>query len=87
MAADTQDSTLSKRPMEELVQIAAAGGGIELNMSRRPTAELVQIASAAAHGGSPIRFRGIAARPTNELVEIAAAGNGQVIFVDTPSGQ
>jgi hypothetical protein len=82
MAADTKEPTLGNRPVEELVQIAAAGGGMQLYTRGRPTDELVRIAAAAAHGGSPIFFLDSSARTTDELVEIAAAGKGRVTFVD-----
>lgn len=74
------------RTTQELVQIAAAGGGFEIRVGPRRTQELVQIAAAASQNGAKVYFRGLAARTTQELVQIAAAGRGSVVFADALPG-
>ena len=68
------------KPTNELVQIAAAGGGFRLDSSLRPTHELVQIAAAARTSGAQVTFAGLSLRPTYELIQIASAGKGIVIL-------
>lgn len=70
------------RPTLELVQIAQAGGGFELDARMRSTLDLVQIATAASRGGGTIVLKGLVLRSTLELVQIAQAGRGRVIFAD-----
>ncbi|HDY7836846.1 TPA: hypothetical protein RQK39_004255 [Vibrio vulnificus] len=70
------------RPTRELVQIAAAGGGFELNGATKPTRELVQIAAAGSTTGANLTFTGLSTRPTRELVQIASAGKGCVTLSD-----
>lgn len=73
---------MSVRQTEDLVRIAAAGGGIAFDAAVRRTDELVKIAAAAKKNGSRVVFRGLGARRTDELVQIAAAGGGAVHFDD-----
>jgi hypothetical protein len=68
------------RPTNDLLRIAAAGGGLELEASLRPTADLMRIAAACANGGGTLILRGMSLRPTDDLMRIAAAGQGKVIF-------
>lgn len=68
------------RPTNELVQIAAAGGGLRLSLRSRPTHEIVQIAAATSNKGAALYLTDAGSRPTNELVQIAAAGKGSVVF-------
>ncbi len=70
------------RTTEELVRIAIAGGGFDLNASARTTDELVRIAIAAKNNRARIGFRGLGARTTDEIVRIAIAGGGAVKFLD-----
>lgn len=72
------------RSTDELVRIAAAGGGMEIKAAARTTDDLVRIAAAASNKGAKIYFRGLAARSTDEVVRIAAAGRGCVVFADMP---
>lgn len=66
----------------DLVRIAAAGGGFFLDASLRPTDDLVRIAAAGSNNGARLVFQGMALRPPNDLVRIAAAGRGCVQFAD-----
>ena len=68
------------KPINELVQIAAAGGGFRIKVNVKPTTDLVQIAAAASKSGAHIIFIGLKTRPQDELVQIAAAGKGCVFF-------
>lgn len=68
------------RLTDDLVRIAAAGGGFRLDASTRHTDDLVRIAAAAKHGGATVIFIGLSSRMTNDLVRIGAAGQGFVIF-------
>lgn len=77
-------SNFSNRTTEELIRIAAAGGGFMLNATRRPTDDLIKIAAAGASKAARLTFAGLARRPTNELVMIAAAGRGCVDFIARP---
>ena len=72
---------LETRVIDDLVRIAAAGGGFILNAGTRSTDDLVRIA-AAARGKGRIVFRGLGTRSTDDLVRISAAGGGAVSFED-----
>ena len=68
------------KPTHELIQIAAAGGGLRLPANVKPTHELVQIAAAASNKGCHVYLTNAGTKPTHELVQIGAAGKGCVIF-------
>lgn len=68
------------KPIHDLVQLAAAGGGFRIKASLRPTSDLVKIAAAASNKGAHIIFIGLKLRPQHDLVQIAAAGKGCVFF-------
>jgi DNA replication protein len=68
------------RPTDDLVRIAAAGGGFRLDAAGRPTGDLVTIAAAASEWGVPLIFAGLDGRSTDDLVRIADAGEGNVVF-------
>ena len=70
------------RLTNDLVRIAAAGGGFHLNGGARLTDDLVRIAAAARGGGARLLLSGMSARLTDDLVRIGAAGGGSVIFED-----
>lgn len=67
---------------EDLISIATAGGGLDLDVSGRASNELMSIASAASQSGARIIFRGLGGRMISELISIAAAGKGAVQFAD-----
>ncbi len=71
---------LDAKQIDDLVAIAAAGGGFRLEYGARAIDDLVRIAAAAHSGGCRIIMSGMASRPTNDLVRIAAAGQGSVLF-------
>jgi hypothetical protein len=66
----------------DIVRLAAAGGGFEIDVATRSTEDLVRIAAATGTNRSRIVFRGLMVRRIDELVRIAAAGNGCVSFAD-----
>jgi len=69
---------------DQLVRIAAAGGGIRLNASSKSTDQLVRIAAAMANttysNKTTLALYGIDSKSTDQLVRIAAAGKGCVVF-------
>ena len=70
------------RMVEDLIQIAAAGGGFRLDAGLRRTEDLVTIAAAASRSGARVTFAGLKLRPTTQLIQIAAAGKGCVFLED-----
>jgi DNA replication protein len=64
----------------ELVQIAAAGGGLRLPASSKATVELVQIAAAVSGKAARLFISNAGCKSTVELVQIATAGKGCVVF-------
>lgn len=73
---------LKTRLVDDLVRIAAAGGGMRLNIGSRLTEDLVRIAAATKSGGGTLFLCGVSSRLTQDLVRIAAAGGGHVVFED-----
>ena len=68
------------RSTDDLVKIAAAGGGLILDGETKSTDELIQIASAAAESEGLVTISNVGEKNTDELIQIAAAGDGSVIF-------
>lgn len=68
------------RTTDELVRIALAGGGFELNAATRTTEDLVRIALATSTVGAKVSFSGLNTRPTDEIVRISLAGRGNISF-------
>ena len=79
---EARQMALKTRTTEELMQIAAAGGGFRFNSGTRHTDDLTRIAAAAKSGDATVVLAGISDRPTADLIQIAAAGKGSVIFED-----
>ena len=73
-------NSFAVRSTDELVRIAAAGGGLILDAIARPTSDLVRIAAAARHNKARLLIRGMTARTTEDLIRIGAAGEGCVQF-------
>lgn len=67
------------KTIDELIQIAASGGGIVID-ANRTTQDLVRIASYAAGKGSRVIIKGASSKPMRDLEEIAHSGMGVVIF-------
>lgn len=70
------------RRTDELIRIAAAGGGFRLGAGPRTTEDLIRIAAAASSKGARLIFTGMSPRTTEDLIRIGAAGNGSVMFED-----
>lgn len=71
---------LNARTTDDLVRIALAGGGFELEAAARSTDDLVRIALAGSNKGARIVFSGMSARTTDDLVRVSLAGKGSVFF-------
>ena len=69
------------RPIDDLVSIAAVGGGFHID-DKRPIDDLVKIAAAASAKQARIIIHGASKRPIDDLVRIAAAGRGAIVFAD-----
>jgi hypothetical protein len=67
---------------EELVRIARAGGGLEVDASRRTGDDLTRIALAAASKGARLRISNSRSKTTDELVRIVLAAKGKVTLLD-----
>ncbi|MFH2134185.1 MAG: hypothetical protein ABII81_03280 [Pseudomonadota bacterium] len=65
---------------DDLVRIAAAGGGFVLDASLKSTDDLVRIAAAASNKGARVTFSGLKLKSTDDLVRIGAAGKGCVVL-------
>lgn len=68
-----------RRPLHELVNIRAAGGGMVLSAADWPTQDLIQLASAGGGKGILVIDASETLSP-QAAVNIAAAGNGSVLF-------
>jgi hypothetical protein len=73
---------VNNKTVDELVRMALAGGGLDMDISRRTTDELVRIALAGNNKGIRLRFTGCGRKTTDELVRIALASKGAVVFAD-----
>ncbi|MGA2484998.1 MAG: hypothetical protein ABSF49_03295 [Roseiarcus sp.] len=69
------------RLQQELVQIVANGGGLDLRVGFRSQQDLVQLAANARASGATIILRDVGTKATAELVQIAANAQGKVLFV------
>ncbi|MCK1437385.1 MULTISPECIES: hypothetical protein [unclassified Bradyrhizobium] len=68
------------RSTEDLMRIAAAGGGFSINGAPRSVQDLMRIAAAAGAKGSRVTFTGLGFMTAEDLMRIAAAGKGCVEF-------
>ncbi len=66
--------------VNDLVRIAAAGGGFTIDASNYEVNDLVRIAAAAQNHKSRIHLTNAHILDTNDLVRIGAAGKGAVSF-------
>lgn len=72
--------SLAKRTVNDLIRIAAAGGGLVLEGAHLSPNDLIRIAAAARTKDARILITGVATKSTDDLVRIGAAGNGCVQF-------
>jgi DNA replication protein len=70
---------MSTKPTDDLIRIAAAGGGMYVG-ANKSTEDLIRIAAAASNSQAKIIVTNAAGKPTDDLIRIAAAGGGCVIF-------
>lgn len=72
------------KTIDQLVRIAAAGGGLRINASTKTVDQLVRIAAAAGNSMNPNKAQlvlfDLESKSTDQLVRIAAAGKGTVLF-------
>lgn len=74
--------SLKSKLISDLVKIAAAGGGMRLDIGSKLTSDLVKIAEATKQGGGMLFLQGANKKLVSDLVQIAAAGGGHVVFED-----
>jgi hypothetical protein len=67
------------KDLNDLIRIANAGGGWEMEAGLRSTNDLVRLANAAGGKGRLV-LNGMTLRPTEDLIRIANAGKGSVFF-------
>lgn len=72
--------SFERRSTDDLVKIAAAGGGFTLGSTHRDTSDLIRIAAAASDKNSRVTFTGLTHRDTDDLVLIGSAGKGCVVL-------
>jgi len=68
------------RSIDDLIKIAAAGGGFSLAATHKDTDDLIRIAAAGSEKGSRITFTGLTHRDINDLIRISAASQGCVVL-------
>ncbi|NJC02695.1 hypothetical protein GGR63_002642 [Xanthomonas sp. 3272] len=68
------------RTTDDLIRVAAAGGGFTLTATHRTTNDLIRIAAAASGKGSRLTFTGLTHRTTDDLIRISAASKGCVVL-------
>lgn len=66
----------------DLIRIAAAGGGFRLDCKNRMTDDLIRIAAASQANNCTLIFSGMGMRLVDDLIRIGAASGGNVIFED-----
>jgi DNA replication protein len=66
--------------IDQIVRIAAAGGGMTLNSNGKTVDQVVRIAAAASRKHAKLVIRNTQGYTVDQLVRIAAAGDGCVFF-------
>ncbi len=69
------------RSQQDLVQILANGGGLDMNVGMRSQQDLVQLAANAGASGGTLILRDLGMRSSADLVQIAADGKGRALFI------
>jgi hypothetical protein len=70
------------RPLEDLIHIAAAGGGFRIDARHWTVQNLIRIAAAASGQGPRVIISGVGNLTVENLIHIGAAGHGAVMFED-----
>lgn len=63
----------------DCIQIAAAGGGLDLSKGGKTTNDLIMIAAAAANSGKNPQIWISGSKTTPDLLQIVSAGKGCVL--------
>ncbi|MEN5071003.1 hypothetical protein [Stenotrophomonas sp. TWI1183] len=66
--------------IDQIVRIAAAGGGMTLSSNGKTVDQVVRIAAAASRKHAKLVIRNTQGYTVDQLVRIAAAGDGCVFF-------
>jgi hypothetical protein len=75
----TEAAMYELKDLNDLIRIANAGGGWEMEAGLKSTNDLIRLANAAGGKGRLV-LSGMAMRPTEDLIRIANAGQGSVFF-------
>ncbi|UZJ44467.1 hypothetical protein OOT55_17695 [Marinimicrobium sp. C6131] len=66
--------------IDQIVRIAAAGGGMTINAQGKTVDQVVRIAAAASGKQAQLVIRNVQGYTVDQMVRIAAAGKGCVLF-------
>lgn len=66
--------------IDQIVRIAAAGGGMTIDANGKTVDQLVRIATAASQHQSSLVIRNSQNYTVDQLVRVATAGKGCVVF-------
>jgi hypothetical protein len=69
------------RSQQDLAQILAIGGGLDLKAGMRSQEDLTQLAAIAGRKGATLILRELGKRSTVDLAQIAALGKGNILFI------
>lgn len=69
-----------RKPTDQLLRIAACGGGMILDGRRYNSDSLMKIATNASQSGAVIIIKNITGYTSDNLMKIASCGKGNVIF-------
>lgn len=72
-----------RRPVEELVGSAVAGGGFRISWRHYKVEELVSIAAAGAARKGTITVTDADREPIEDLIRVAVAGQGTIVYAST----
>ena len=68
--------------LDDLIQIATAGGGFEIAGARFSALEIMRVATAASKSGARITIRNTPRFSLDELLRIPTTGQGAVLFAE-----